>query len=191
MKLTHLTALLDANVLYPAPLRDFMVRLAIQNLFRAKWSEQIHQEWIEGVLRNRPDLTRIQLERTKALMDNHVQDAVVEDYESLIEDLSLPDPDDRHVVAAAIQGKADVIVTFNIKDFPRQTLSTYNLDVQHPDTFVLQLFERQPLEVISVASEQRQSLRRPPKSADAYLSTLEQVGLKLTASILQKNKHLI
>lgn len=116
------TALYDACVLYPAPLRDLLMRLAMTDLFRARWTDQIHDEWIRNVLANRPDLTSEQLDRTRELMNAHVRDCLVTGYESLIDSLVLPDPDDRHVLAAAIRTRASVIVTFNLSDFPEATL---------------------------------------------------------------------
>jgi hypothetical protein len=95
------TALYDACVLYPAPIRDVLMHLALTDLYRARWTNQIHEEWIRSVLINRPDLTRAQLERTRDLMNAHARDALIENFEDLIPSLSLPDPDDRHVLAAA------------------------------------------------------------------------------------------
>ena len=95
------TALYDACVLYPAPLRDLLLRLALTDLFRARWSNEIHDEWIRNVLANRPDLKREQLERTRELMNSNVRDSVVSDYEDLIDGLQLPDQGDRHVSAGA------------------------------------------------------------------------------------------
>jgi len=83
--------LYDACVLYPAPLRDLLLRLALTDLYRARWSDAIHEEWIRAVLRNRPDLSRQQLERTRALMNAHVRDALVDGYQTLIPALKLPD----------------------------------------------------------------------------------------------------
>ena len=103
-----LTVLYDACVLYPAPLRDFLVHLAIGDTFYARWTDQIHEEWIRNVLANRPDLTKVQLERTRNLMNQHVRDCLVTGYEPLIATLDLPDPDDRHVLAAAIRTGANV-----------------------------------------------------------------------------------
>ena len=105
------TALYDACTLYPAPLRDLLMHLALTDLFRARWSDQIHDEWISSVLEDRPDLRREQLERTRELMNAHVRDGLVTGYEDLIDGLTLPDPEDRHVLAAAIRGSASVIGT--------------------------------------------------------------------------------
>jgi hypothetical protein len=98
----NITVIYDASVLYPAPLRDFLMWLALTDLFKARWTEEIHQEWIRNVLKNRPDLTFPQLDRTKNLMNANVRDALVIGYESLISGLDLHDLNDRHVLAAAI-----------------------------------------------------------------------------------------
>ncbi len=120
MRHSSFTAVYDACVLYPAPLRDFLIRLGLSGRFRARWSAQIHDEWKRNLLLNRPDLTAEQLNRTSALMDRAIPDALVTGHEELIAGLTLPDIDDRHVLAAAIRCNASVIVTFNEKDFPAQ-----------------------------------------------------------------------
>ena len=103
--MASLIAIYDACVLYPAPLRDFLMQLALTDLFRAKWTDRIHDEWIRNVLKNRPDLKKEQLEKTRELMNKSTRDALVENYDTLIESIQLPDPDDRHVMAAAIHAK--------------------------------------------------------------------------------------
>jgi predicted nucleic acid-binding protein len=99
------------------------MHLAMSGLFRAKWSTDVHEEWITAWLRNRPDRSRQKLERMRMLLDKHAEDALVTGYENLIDGLHLPDPDDRHVLAAAIRGRADVIVKANVKDFPAEVLA--------------------------------------------------------------------
>ena len=136
-----LTALYDACVLYPAPLRDLLVRLAGTGLFRARWTQAIHEEWIRNLLADRADLTRERLERTRDLMNTHIFDCLVTDYEDIIPSIKIPDEDDRHVVAAAIRGGADIIVTFNLKDFPASVLLQYSIEAQHPDVFVQRLLD--------------------------------------------------
>jgi predicted nucleic acid-binding protein len=111
-------ALLDANVLYPAPVRDILIQLAVTDIFHAKWTADIHEEWIRSLLRDQPQRDRAVLERTRDLMDKAVDDCLVTGYRALIPSLDLPDPDDRHVLAAAIAGRCDVIVTQNLRDFP-------------------------------------------------------------------------
>ena len=140
---------------------------------------------METLLRDRPDLTRQQLERTRQLMDAHVRDCLVEDFEGLIDALHLPDPNDRHVLAAAIRGRADVIVTRNLRDFRPDALTPYGIAAQHPDTFITHLLDLNPGAVVGAAREHRASLRHPPKDVEEYLSTLERQGLTQTAAELR------
>lgn len=179
-----LTVVLDSCVLYPAPLRDFLMHLALLDLFRAKWTAQIHREWMRNVLRIRPDLTIKQLERTKNLMNLHVRDCLVNNYQNLIETLYLPDKDDRHVLAAAIIAEADVILTFNLKDFPAETLAKYGIEAQHPDKFIVSLLDGNAKKVCLAAERQRASLKNPPKSKREFVETLRQQNLEKTAEIL-------
>ena len=180
------TAFYDANVLYPAELRNLLMHLALIGLFRAKWSADVHEEWISNLLKKRPDLTRDKLERTRILMDKHAIDARVTGYEDLIPGLQLPDPDDRHVLAAAIRGHADVIVTMNLRDFPSDIIGSYGIEAQHPDEFVLHLLDLAPGAVVAAAQNHRQSLRNPPKTVAEYLETLERQGLTQTVSVLRE-----
>ena len=113
--------------------------LALSGHFRARWSNDIHREWIRGVLRKRPDLTEEKLQSVKALMNRHIPGCLVEGYESLIPGIILPDPNNRHVVAAAIQTRAEVIVIYNLKDFPDEALEPYNIRAIHPDDFIMDL----------------------------------------------------
>jgi len=171
------TVVYDACVLYPAPLRDLLMRLALTNLFRARWSNQIHEEWITAVLRNRPDLSRAPLERTRSLMNAHVRDALVDGHQSLIPALELPDPDDRHVLAAAIQCGADLILTFNLDDFPEHALSIYGIGACHPDPFLVDQLNLDAERVCMAMRQHRASLRNPTKTVDEYLATLNEQGL--------------
>jgi predicted nucleic acid-binding protein len=179
------TALYDACVLYPAPLRDFLMHLALTNMFRAVWTDEIHEEWIRSVLANRPDLKREKLEQTRACMNRSIRDCLVENYEHLIPNITLPDPDDRHVLAAAIQAHANVIVTYNSKDFPGNVLEPYRIEVQHPDTFISQWISVAPTLVSIAAKRHHQSLKNPPKSAEEYLATLDRMGLTQVVSLLR------
>ncbi|HVM79005.1 MAG TPA: PIN domain-containing protein, partial [Stellaceae bacterium] len=126
--MARFTVVYDACVLYPAPLRDLLLQLATANLFRAKWTGAIHDEWIRNLLAARPDLDPATLARTRELMDKAVPDSLVTGYEYLIPTIELPDPNDRHVVAAAIHARADAIVTSNLLDFPNGSLAPYNLE---------------------------------------------------------------
>lgn len=179
------TALLDANVLYPAGLRDFLLRLADRYLYTPLWSADIHAEWTRNLLADRPDLSADTLERTRAAMDRHFPAAVVTGYNALAGTLDLPDPGDRHVLAAAILGHADVILTSNLRHFPADVLASNALLARHPDAFVVDLFEADPEAVLAAVRGHRAALRNPPRSAFDHLVALERVGLTRTASSLR------
>ena len=188
--MSRFTVLFDACVLYPAPLRDLLLRLAETDLFRAKWTAQIHDEWMRNVVANRPDLAD-KLPRTRELMDTNIRDCLVTGYETLIPALTLPDPDDRHVLAAAIASGADLIVTYNLRDFPEERLSPFGIEALHPDDFVVcQIDLAAPL-VCATVKRHREELRRPPKTVAEYLATLERQGLPQTVAALRKYAELI
>lgn len=159
----HFTVVYDACVLYPAPLRDFLMHLALSDLYRARWSDKIHDEWTRNVMASRPDLTQDQLNRTRQLMNAHIRDSLVSGFEYLIPSINLPDPDDCPVVAAAIHSGASLIVTFNLKDFPAEVLKPYNLAAQHPDDFIVDLLDLHPADVLEAAASHRRSLKTRPE----------------------------
>jgi len=179
------TVLYDACVLYPAPLRDLLMHLALTDLYRAKWTEQIHEEWIRNVLKNRPDLCREQLEHTRRLMNQSVRDCLVTGYEFLIPSLELPDADDRHVLAAAIRSQASIILTSNLKDFPKQLLDAYEIEALHPDEFISDLLDINTAKVLEAVAKCRRSLKNPPKTVNEYLDTLLKQGLPETVNQLR------
>lgn len=187
----NFTALYDASVLYPAPLRSFLMYLAMAGLFRAKWTDAIHDEWTRSVARDRPDIPPEKLAEVRRLMDAHVLDCLVDGYEELIPALTLPDPDDRHVLAAAIKAGADVIVTVNLKDFPAGELDKFGIEAQHPDEFVVHLLGLSTPLVVAAAKTQRSSLKNPPMDAEEFLATLERQGLPQTVAILREYAGLL
>jgi PIN domain len=191
IEVSNFTALYDACVLYPAPLRDLLMYVAVTDLYRARWSNAIHDEWIRSLLRDRPDLTREQLQRTRELMNAHVRDCLVTGYEPLIPALSLPDPNDRHVLAAAIHCGADVIVTFNLRHFPDDILKPFGIEAQHPDDFLSYQLDLAPNIVCAAAKRQRTGLKNPPKTVEQYLESLERQGLAKTVSVLRRFAELI
>ena len=189
--MSHFTALYDACVLYPAPLRDLLMRLALTDLFRARWTDEINDEWIRNVLKDRSDLKPEQLERTRELMNSHVRDSLVSSYEDLIGGLTLPDPDDRHVLAAAIRTRASVIVTYNLNDFPADYLAKYGLEAQHPDEFITHLLDLNPGAVCGAAKRQRAALKKPPYTVEEFLEALAKQRLPETVSRLREFDELI
>ncbi len=175
----------DACVLHPAGLRDLLVRLATTGLFRAHWSTDILDEMVRSILRRRPDLTAAQLDRTRELMCNAVADCLTTGYEELIEGLHLPDPDDRHVLAAAIRSGSQVIVTENLTDFPADVLEKYNIEAQTPDVFVLHLIDLSPRLVFGVLEAQAADLRNPPMSVGELLERLSSSSLPRSVATLR------
>ena len=185
------TALLDANVLYPAPLRDLLLQLAVADVFRAKWTADIHREWIDALIENEPHRNRAALERTRDLMDRSTRDCLVTGYEPLIASLTLPDPDDRHVLAAAIVGRCDAIVTHNLKDFPEESLAPYAIEAQHPDEFLCNHLNLTPGAFCGAVQKVRHRLRNPPYTVDRYLENLMQQGLIATVAELKNFAELL
>jgi hypothetical protein len=180
-----LIAVYDACVLYSGFLRDLLIRLAIhgrgQGVLRVKWTGRIHREWMRAILRRNPEL-REALQRTRRLMDQHVRGCRVHGYERWERRLTLPDPDDRHVLAAALACVADVIVTLNTRDFPSTVLGPFGVRAVLPDTFVVQLIDTGI--VVPAAAEHRASLKRPPFSVAEYLDALRRNELPGTAAAL-------
>jgi hypothetical protein len=160
------------------------LELATTGLFRAKWTNQIHEEWIGGILNSEPRRDRAKLERTRDLMNKAVLDCLVQGYEELIPALTLPDENDRHVLAAAIACGADAIITNNLKDFPEQALAHYNIEPQHPDEFIHHQIGLNNAAVIVAAQRCRARLKNPAVTAQDYLDTLRKQSLPLTVDFL-------
>lgn len=189
--MTSAVVIFDACVLYPGALRDFLIQLAMTDLFKARWTDLIHDEWIRNLLKNRPDLKKERLQKTRELMNATVRDCLIQGYEDLIESLDLPDKNDRHVLAAAIHSRADTIVTFNLKDFPTELLKEYKVRALHPDDFILSLCDIGSVLIYEAARQHRERLQNPKKSADQYLLTLSCQGLVKTVRYLSANIELI
>ncbi|HVE44730.1 MAG TPA: PIN domain-containing protein [Gammaproteobacteria bacterium] len=189
--MSNFTALYDSCVLYPAPLRDLLMHLALTDLYRAKWTDQIHEEWMRNVLKNRPDIKIEQLERTRHLMNENVRDCLVSHYEEIIPSLRLPDPNDRHVLAAGIHCNAAVIVTYNLKDFPRKETEKFGIEVQHPDDFLVDLIDLSPRLVFAAVHRCRLSLKNPPKNPHEYLEYLANQNLPKTIKKLESSHQYI
>ena len=179
-------ALLDANVLYPAPIRDVFLQLATSGVFQAKWTADIHREWIEALLRNEPHRDRAALQRTRDLMDRAARDCLITGYETLVPTLDLPDPDDRHVLAAAIAGRCDAIVTSNLQHFPNAAVEPFGIDARHPDEFLCDRLDLAPDAFCEAISKVRGRLKKPPFTVGEYLDNLSRKGLAATAAKLER-----
>ncbi len=176
----------DACVLYPAPLRDLLVRIAAADIVRARWTDEILDECFRAILQQRRDLNSKALTRTRELLVKAIPESRVDGYHTLIPSLLLPDPDDRHVLAAAITCEARTIVTINLRDFPDDALSPFGIKAVHPDNFVLELTDRYPDKITSIIAQQSYALRRPSMSRFQLLEILEKCGLKQSSHSLRE-----
>ena len=161
------------------------MHLAAFGAFQPLWSEAVHDEWTTALLQDRPDLSPARIARTRALMDAHAGNAMVTGYEPLIASLSLPDPDDRHVLAAAIHGGAGIIVTANLKNFPAALLAPYSITAQHPDTFMHGLLDADPQSAVIAFATDRAAMVNPPMTVIEYLAALEAIDLPMTTAALR------
>ncbi len=187
------TALLDANVLYPIAICDALMEVAITGIYAPKWTQLIDEEWIRNLAKDRN-----QSEEKFHIRRDRMHDACpdwevpFEAWKALESSLNLPDPDDRHVLAAAIAGHADSIATMNLKDFPQETLDLFDITVLHPDDFLYQQLELQPYVVLPAFKEMRARLQNPEFTPAAFTDRLEQkYGLVQTASFLRDAQQLI
>ena len=185
------TAFFDANVFFGARLRSLILHIAQTRLFRARWSDQVHEEWIRSVLARRPDLTADSLARTRQLMDSAVPDCLVTGYDSLIPTLILPDPDDRHVLAAALVTGASLIVTFNTSDFPASVLGPLQLEARHPDAFLVDQLSLQRGIVVEAIRQDFRHYLQPPLNFGEYTDSLSLAGIPKTAALLRELEVLI
>jgi predicted nucleic acid-binding protein len=166
------SAVLDANVLVPSALCDTLLRLAADGFYRPLWSAQILAEVEYAILRVHPGLAPEQVARRVATMDAAFSDAGVTQWEQVAAGLDLPDQDDRHVLAAAIAGGAQAIVTFNLKDFPAEKLAPRGIEARHPDEFLLDQLDLSPSALLDVLVNQAADLTRPPMDLAGLLNSL-------------------
>ena len=176
----------DANVLYPSTLRDVLIRLAQTGLVQAKWTEKILDETFRSLHVKRPDLDEARLQRTRNLMNLAVRDAVVTGYEPLIGSLHLPDIDDRHVLAPAIRARAQIIVTFNLSDFPTEALADWDVEAKHPDDFLVDQVHLDAISVHKAVQAVADSWQKQPGTVNDVLDRLYRAGLPQTAAVLRR-----
>ena len=177
-------AFLDASVLYPVTLPNLLMRLTLGGLYQARWSAHVHEEWIRSVARDHPHIPLARLHDVRVAMDENAEDSLVIGYEALIETLTLPDLNDRHVLAAAIVSGADVIVIHNLRDFPRAALDPLAIEARHPDDFITHLLKLAPEVVIDAVRSQQASLTKPHVPMTDLLALFERLGLNKTVAEL-------
>jgi len=180
----------DANVLYNSALRDILIELALADIIRLHWSPIVLDELCRALVRTRPDYDQTKALRLVAAMMAALQAALIvpPDETSIID--GVPDPDDAHVLAAAQHGECDVLVTFNVRDFPADVTAQLPspVTITHPDAFLIQLLTAQAAAVLPILETVRENLTRPPMTIPDYTASLERAGLKQTAELL---RHLL
>ncbi len=173
---------LDSNVLYPFRVRDALLRFLEAGLFRARWSAQILEEWASRLIRQRPELQE-SVESQLRAMKRAFPEALVTGFEPLIGSLTLPDDNDRHVLAAAIQCGAQHIITENLKDFPPDALLRFGIEAISADTFLASTFELYPSEAMAVLRRMREAYQKPAMNKSEFLLDITGCGLVKTAAL--------
>lgn len=186
------TALLDACVLYPIVTADALMSLTAAGLFAAKWTRRIENEWISNLEADRPDL-KDRLDRRRDTMRKAVPDweVTASAWQAIQIRLKLPDPDDEHVIAAAVAGHADCIVTANIKDFPNSITAPLGLEAVHPDPFIIAQWDLDPIATIHAFKQMRARWRHPNASAVEFADRFERAAMPLVGSRLRQAAELI
>jgi predicted nucleic acid-binding protein len=178
------TVVLDANVLYPFLVRDVLLTMAEAGMFRARWSAEIMDEWQRNLIADKPE-KEAKINRTAFVMTEAFPEALVDGFDALIDKIDLPDPKDRHVVAAAIQADAQHIITNNIKDFPPGVLDRYGIEAKTPDDFIVSTFELYPTDAVAALRAMRQRYNDPEMSKADLMLALIKAGLPKTAAALK------
>lgn len=172
-----LIALLDANVMWSAAIRDTLLLAAEQDLFRPVWTRQILEEMSRSLKARRPDLDPARIDRTVDQILTHFPEALIERYEHLIPEMR-NDEGDRHVLAAAVRSGSRVIVTWNKTDFPPGACAPYDIEVQDPDEFLCDLWSVDPEAMAHVLTLQAEHLANPPRTVHQIIETLRKSVLQ-------------
>ncbi len=176
------TCVLDTNVIIPIEIRDLLFWFAHDDLYTPKWSKHIFDEW-EDVMK-RKNVSKGEIRKRIGWANQAFPDAMVENYEVLIDRLTLPDEKDRHVLAAAIKTNANITVTNNLKDFPDEYLNTFGLSAKSADDFSTETIDLNPN--VAVNSFRKLVMNRRSPDLDEYevLDCLRRNGLNETANYL-------
>lgn len=180
------TAYLDTCTLVPIALSDTLLRVAEKGGFRPAWSERILRSVRRVVLEVHPDIRPDRIDKRLDNMREFFPDAMTTGWESLVDGIRLPDPNDRHVVAGAIVARADMIVTANIKDFPAAELDRFDLHAKTPDDFLLDLMDLDPDKMVETITEQAGAALNPPLTAEDVLIALGRAGAPEFARVVRE-----
>lgn len=184
-------AVLDACALHPVIIRGALLWLSTVHLFRPLWSEKILQEMRSSILAKQSHLEPSNLDSHIAILTQSFPDAMVAEHPFSLVGLDVPDANDAHVIGTAIVGRADTIVTQNLKDFPDSTMSALGLEAVHPDTFLVNLIDIDPVRAIDALKNHRAALTKSIPTAEDYLNRLENNGLIQTRARLLEFEPLL
>jgi predicted nucleic acid-binding protein len=185
------SAFLDANVLHPAFLRAALLWFADARLLRPVWSKDVLMEWRRSVRRRHGDMDDVKCDRLQQAFTAQFPDAEVSDYEPFINVIELPDPDDRHVLAAAIVGKCNGIITANLKHFPVEAVAKFGIEVVHPDEFIVNVIDLDENKAIGACKRHREAMGISKPSVEQYLERYEICGLIQAHQRLLPHKELL
>jgi predicted nucleic acid-binding protein len=184
------TAVLDACVLFSRLQRDFLLSLAHADLYTARWTQEIENEWTSSLIARYPNAIKKIPHLVKQIREA-IPDCLIVDYEPFIPTFELPDEDDRHVLAAAIRGNADAIVSLNTKDFPADVLAQFDIEIQTPDQFVLNQIMLHPPRALTAIKKMRSRWDQPSLTAADMVDLFEKRQLPQTAAHLRDVLDLI
>jgi hypothetical protein len=169
-------AVFDACILYPFHLRNIIIQAAADDLIEARWTDEIHDEWVRNVASAR-DVSMAKFQHLRHFMNETLPTAMVTGYRDHIPAVNLPDPDDRHVVAAGIAGGATAILTWNLRHFPVKELEKFGLRRETPDIFLSDIYDQFPDSIIASLAEARRNLTRTNVSAPDFIDILHRQRL--------------
>ncbi len=169
--------LLDANVLYPPTLRDLLFCLAKKDVLSLYWSEKIIEEWTYNVQRQLNAMQKKELQKVQIDMASKYSDSLVKGYEYLMDTIRLNAANDKHVAAAAVHAKVDVLLTFNTKDFPKSSLRKYGIVPTNPDRFLCDLMPMHHSNIVIAIDEMISMKRYTDSSRDTIVTSLHNRGL--------------
>lgn len=170
-------AVLDACVMVPISLCDTLLRLAEQRMYRPVWSERILEEAGTAIGIVHPDIDPGLIDRRIEYMNQSFPGASAGELAPIAIGLELPDPDDRHVLAAAIRSRADAIVTANLKDFPAESVAAFDIEVIHPDDFLMSQLDMGSRTVLDALASQAAAAKSPQQSLDDVITSLARAGV--------------
>ncbi|MEV8339035.1 PIN domain-containing protein [Leucobacter sp. NPDC077196] len=181
------TAFFDACVMVPIAPSDTYLRMAELGAFRPTWSQKVIEEAVSALIRIHPGENPSLFQSRFRAMNTAFDDAMVTGWEPLVAGLALPDDGDRHVLAAAIRSRADVIVTENTKHFPDHALKPFDIKAVRLDDFLLDQLDLNPAAAVSVVREQARDMSRPPVKLEHLLDRLARSGARRFAEAVREH----